>query len=89
VIPKAVSAFNASALYFEQNPAAPIRTLDQKVLQALSKTAGKDNDKSSKNKCIVHGSPTHTLHPMELYLSQCKGNVAPASYGGFTKIFQK
>lgn len=79
VIPEVVSILGASALYYEQEAAAPIRKADAEVMQAIKSKGG--------NQCVFKGYPTHTLHPMELYLSKCKGNVAPSSYGAFTKIF--
>ncbi len=79
VIPEVVALLGASALYYEQEAAAPIRKADAEVLQELKSKVGED--------CDCKGYPTHSLHPMELYLSKCKGNVAPSSYGAFTKIF--
>lgn len=79
VIPEVISILGASALYYEQEAAAPIRKADADVMQAIKLKRG--------NECDIKGYPTHTLHPMELYLSKCKGNVAPSSYGAFTKLF--
>lgn len=77
VIPQVVSILGVSALYYEQEAAAPVRKADAEVIQAIQHCS----------QCHIKGYPTHTLHPMELYLSKCKGNVAPSSYGAFTKIF--
>ena len=59
----------------------PIRESDQLVLEAIRKEA-------LPKTVTIHGYDTHTLHPMESYLSKCKGHIAPSTYGGFTKIFQ-
>lgn len=81
VIPKIVNSMNASSLYYEREPAAPVREADAKVLEAIRK--GTDLE------CKIEGYDTHTLHPMEHYVSKCKDNVAPSTYGGFTKIFER
>jgi deoxyribodipyrimidine photolyase len=79
VLPKVLEAVGATDLYYEREPAAPIRANDQMVLAAIQK---------SRLPCAIHGYDTHTLHPMETYLAKCKSGVAPSTYGGFTKIFQ-
>ena len=78
VLPKVMNAIDATALYYEREPAEPIRMADAKVLENID---------SSKVEII--GYDTHTLHPMEHYLTKCKGHVAPSSYGAFTKIFNQ
>lgn len=84
VIPQVMSMFNSDALFYEKEPAAPIREADSRVLQALRKQSEKDGKEFK-----VVPYETHTLHPMEHYLANCQGNVAPGTYGAFTKIFQK
>jgi deoxyribodipyrimidine photolyase len=79
VLPKVLAAVGATDLYYEREPAAPVRANDQMVLAAIQ---------NSRQPCTIHGYDTHTLHPMETYLAKCKSGVAPATYGGFTKIFQ-
>jgi len=81
IIPKIIMLTSASALYYERESATPIRTSDATVLEAISEA-------SSSDEVQIKGFESHTLHPMELYLAQCKGNVAPSTYGAFTKIFQ-
>jgi cryptochrome len=81
VLPQIITEFNVTDLYYEREPALPIRESDQLVLEAIRKEA-------LPKTVAIHGYDTHTLHPMESYLSKCKGHVAPSTYGGFTKIFQ-
>ena len=81
VLPQIIAAFNVTDLYYEREPALPIRESDRCVLEAIRKEA-------LPKTVAIHGYDTHTLHPMESYLSKCKGHVAPSTYGGFTKIFQ-
>lgn len=82
VIPEIVDSMNASSLYYEREPAAPIREADALVLEAI-------RQRDTSQECQIKGYDTHTLHPMEHYVSRCKDDVAPSTYGGFTKIFQK
>jgi cryptochrome len=86
VLPEIVASMNVSSLYYEREPAAPIREADAQVLQAIRQRLKEGGDKQ---KCTMEGYDTHTLHPMEHYVSCCKDNVAPSSYGGFTKIFER
>lgn len=79
IIPKIIALTNASALYYEREPAAPIRDSDAVVLQAVTESQDVQ----------IKGFESHTLHPLEHYLADCKGNVAPSTYGAFTKIFQR
>jgi cryptochrome len=100
VLPEIVVATKASALFYEREPAEPIRNSDARVLEAIrerllkqKQQGGGGESSSSKQQdddddFHVKGFDTHTLHPMEHYLAYCKGSVAPASYGAFTKIFQ-
>ena len=81
VLPQIIAEFNVTDMYYEREPALPIRESDQIVLEAIRKEA-------LPKSVTIHGFDTHTLHPMESYLSKCKGQVAPSTYGGFTKIFQ-
>jgi DNA photolyase len=81
ILPQIIAEFNVTDLYYEREPALPIRESDQSVLEAIRKEA-------LPKTVAIHGYDTHTLHPMESYLSKCKGHVAPSTYGGFTKIFQ-
>jgi DNA photolyase len=83
VLPRIIEALQVSELYFEREPALPIRESDERVLEEIRKGNAKSGCSTT-----INGYHTHTIHPMELYLAKCKGNVAPSSYGGFTKIFQ-
>jgi len=85
VIPEIVSSLEASALFYEQEAATPVRKADAKVLKAIKDRLKQDGDRTE---CKIKGYATHTLHPMEKYLAKCDGNVAPSSYGKFTKIFE-
>jgi len=78
ILPEVVEQLGATAVFYEREPAAPIREADAKVL-----------DKIDTKKVNVCGFDTHTLHPMEHYLAQTKDQVAPSTYGVFTKIFNK
>lgn len=82
VLPQVLAAIDEDDvdLYYEREPAAPVRESDRQVLKAIQ-------DRRDL-KCEIRGYDTHTLHPMETYLAKCKGGAAPATYGGFTKIFQ-
>lgn len=88
VLPQIVQLVGAQALYYERESAAPIREADAKVLDAIRQATGtttSGNDPQSSFQ--VHGFDTHTLHPVEHYLVKCKSGSAPATYGGFTKLF--
>jgi len=78
VLPDLIEKVNANALYYEREPAEPIRKVDALAL-----------DKIDKSKTEIFGYETHTLHPMDHYLAHCKDQVAPSTYGVFTKIFNK
>ncbi|GFH44904.1 cryptochrome photolyase family 1 [Chaetoceros tenuissimus] len=78
VLPKVIETVDANALYYEKEPAAPIREMDRKVLENINC-----------DEVEICGYETHTLHPMEKYLAHCKDGVAPSTYGVFTKIFNK
>ena len=78
LLPQIVDRIGADALYYERDPAAPIRKSDALVLDQLDTS-----------KLDVVGFDTHTLHPMEHYLAKCKDQVAPNTYGVFTKMFNK
>lgn len=78
VLPKVIETVDANALYYEKEPAAPIREMDRKVLENINC-----------NEVEICGYETHTLHPMEKYLAHCKDGVAPSTYGVFTKVFNK
>lgn len=86
VIPEIVASMNVSSLYYEREPAAPVREADSNVLEAIRQRLKEGGDKQE---CSIEGYDTHTLHPMEHYVSRCKDNVAPSTYGGFTKIFER
>ena len=77
VLPAVMESIGATALYYEREPAEPIRNSDAKVLDGIDDTVD------------IVGYDTHTLHPMEHYLTKCKGQVAPSTYGAFTKIFHQ
>jgi cryptochrome len=86
VLPEIVASLQVSCLYYEREPAAPVREADADVLEAIRtrlKEGGSEQD------CRIVGYDTHTLHPMEHYVARCKGNVAPSTYGEVTKIFEK
>jgi cryptochrome len=86
VLPEIVASLQVSCLYYEREPAAPVREADADVLEAIRtrlKEGGSEQD------CRIVGYDTHTLHPMEHYVARCKGNVAPSTYGEVTKIFGK
>lgn len=82
VLPQIIESFRVTDMYYEREPALPIRESDQIVLEAIRTNA------LHQKTVAIHGYDTHTIHPMESYLSKCKGHVAPSTYGGFTKIFQ-
>jgi len=87
VLPKILHQIKATCLYYEREPAEPIRNSDALVLDEIQKyynRQGGDNEKPQ-----IIGFDSHTLHPMEHYLSKCKDNVAPSTYGVFTKTFSK
>lgn len=86
ILPEVVASFHASALFYEKEAAAPIRENDAAVLAAIQSRLKQGG---SRQTCEIRGFETHNLHSMETYLSHCKNNVAPATFGGFTKIFQK
>lgn len=86
VIPEIVASVNATSLYYEREPAAPIREADADVLAAIRQRLEQGGNQQE---CSIQGYDTHTLHPMEHYVSRCKDSVAPSSYGSFTKIFSK
>jgi cryptochrome len=77
VIPEIMTMIGSDTLYYEKDPADPVRKADAKVLKALQK------------KMEIKMYETHTLQPLEHYLAHCKDHVAPSSYGSFTKIFNK
>jgi cryptochrome len=85
VIPEVVAAVKASSLYYEQDPAAPVRQADAQVLEAVRQRL---KGKGEEHAFEIKGYGTHSLHSMEKYLAKCAGNTAPSTYGGFTKIFQ-
>lgn len=82
VLPKLVNELRADAIYYEREPSLPIREIDRRVFDEIDKQCDRKSFE-------IHGYDTHTLHPMEHYLAHCKDNVAPSTYGGFTKIFNK
>jgi cryptochrome len=86
VLPEIVASLQVSSLYYEREPAAPIREADAEVLDAI-RTRLKDG--GSQQECRIVGYDTHTLHPMEHYVARCEGNIAPSTYGVFTNIFEK
>jgi cryptochrome len=86
VLPEIVATTQAKALFYEQEAAAPVREQDAETIQAI-KTRLKRDGKNYE--CKFEAYATHTLHPMERYLAQCKDHTAPSTYGSFTKIFNK
>ena len=85
VLLQRTSSSSTISLYYEREPAAPIRQADAFVLEAIRRCHHDDDDDNVR----VRGYDTHTLHPVERYLALCKGHTAPSTYGGFTKIFRK
>jgi len=83
-----MSSEGPTALYYEKDYAAPVRESDAAVLRATQDRLRKDG-KDPLKMLQIRGYETQTLHPMEKYASKCKGSVAPSTYGGFTKIFQR
>lgn len=92
VLPKLLHQIGATALYYEREPAEPIRNSDATVLHEIQqyysaqKDESEDDEGNNKHPQIV-GFDTHTLFPMEHYISKCKNHVAPSTYGVFTKTF--
>jgi len=78
VLPDVVAHCNASHLFYERDAAAPVREHDTKVLSSI---------KIKSPSITIKSFDTHTLFPMETYVSKCKSQVAPNTYGGFCKIF--
>lgn len=74
---------SADHLYYEQDPAAPVRQQDAEIFKHVHE----QRDASSKPRLEIHSYATHTLHPLEKYASKCKGHVAPSQFEGFRKIF--
>lgn len=90
VLPKLIQQMDVDALYYERDTAYPVKQADSSVLDEINKlNSSSKKDSDSPGSCSIHGYDTHTLFPMELYLSKCKDNVAPSSYGVFVKTFQK
>lgn len=89
VLPQVIEQVGADALYYERETAAPIRELDALVFDELNNTSTSTSTSTSEQEVEIVGFDTHTLHPMEHYLAHCKDQVAPSTYGVFTKIFNK
>lgn len=70
-------AGSIDAIYYEKDPSFPVRETDKAVFETLP-----DNIE-------VLDFDTHSMLPMETYLSKTKDKKAPSTYGSFTKIFQK
>jgi len=87
VLPKLIREMNVEALYYERDTAYPVKKADSIVLDEISNFSTTGDAKMMN--CSIYGYDSHTLFPMEVYLAKCKDNVAPSSYGAFTKIFQK
>ncbi|KAL7564131.1 hypothetical protein ACA910_021106 [Epithemia clementina (nom. ined.)] len=85
VVPDVIAATRAKALFYEIEAASPVRDVDRRVRGAI-------NDQHTKGKisegCEIRSFDTHTLFAMDKYLSKCREQVAPSTYGGFTKIFK-
>ena len=78
VLPKLIQEMGGvTHLYYEKDSAAPIRKQDQKTLQLLPKHL------------TIQSFDTHTLFEMEKYVSRCPGQLAPSTFGGFTKLFHQ
>lgn len=103
ILPELIASMGVTDLYYEQEVAAPVRASDESVLRAIrdrvnNEDGGGGGDGSIRNpykkckkpKCAIHGYDTHTLRRMEAYLAKSKdGKTAPATFGGFAKIFQQ
>jgi cryptochrome len=87
VMPQLIDTFGVDALYYERDPAFPVKQADALVLDEIDQRCSKS--KNGAKSCAIHGYDTHTLFPMEVYLAKCKDNVAPSTYGVFTKTFYK
>ena len=84
IIPEVIVRVNADRLSYEKDIAVPIRERDVSVLQAVKDRLREGGDIQQ---IEFDSMDTHTLFPMEKYLSRCPGGVAPSSYGSFVKIF--
>ena len=82
VLPSIMRLTNCNHLFYEQDPAAPVRQHDTEILQCI-------RDDSALQDVAIHSYATHTLHPLESYAQRCKDNVAPLQFDGFRKIFVK
>ena len=67
-------------LVYEKENSVPMRELDRGVLAALTEEHAKVK---------VRSFDTHSLFQMEHYVAKCKDGVAPTTYLGFRKIFNK
>lgn len=90
ILPKIVQRIGADALYYEREVAHPVREMDQAVLEEVLKTQQPElQEEGEANLLDIVGFDTHTLHPIDHYLALCKDHVAPSTYGGFTKNFER
>jgi len=81
VLPQIVALTNASALYYDIDDAAPAREQDEQVFHSIRKL------EDSGDAIDIKGFASHTIHPMDTYITKCKTGKAPKTYGEFTKIF--
>lgn len=92
VLPQIVQRIQAKALYYEREVAHPVREMDQMVLEEILKNEQQQEHKQQgveKTMLDIVGFDTHTIHPIDHYLALCKDQVAPSTYGGFTKMFER
>ncbi|GKY97783.1 DNA photolyase [Mayamaea pseudoterrestris] len=82
VLPTILRATKSSHLYYEQDPAAPVRAQDAAILQHV-------RQQEATTSVTIRAHSTHTLHPLESYVQRCKDHVAPSQFEGFRKIFVK
>mmetsp|Transcript_27587 Transcript_27587/g.39483 ORF Transcript_27587/g.39483 Transcript_27587/m.39483 type:complete len:607 (-) Transcript_27587:86-1906(-) len=80
VLPRALVQLQATHLFYEKDSAAPVRNYDSCILRSI---------RESSSNIHVKSFDTHTLFEMEKYVAHCPGHVAPATFGGFSKIFAK
>mmetsp|Transcript_15839 Transcript_15839/g.29886 ORF Transcript_15839/g.29886 Transcript_15839/m.29886 type:complete len:565 (-) Transcript_15839:8-1702(-) len=92
VLPQIVQRIQAKALYYEREVAHPVREMDRLVLDEIVKVQTlKRQEEGGDEKDILDivGFDTHTIHPIDHYIALCKDHVAPSTYGGFTKMFER
>ena len=91
VITSCMSFSENITLYYERDPADPVRKADSIILRSIQDKLKQEQERSQNKpeKLNIKGYDSHTLHPMDHYTALCKNQVAPSTYGGFTKIFHR